>query len=130
MKNDPRFKLNTDRVANRHLVDEIVGGWFKTKTRDEALVIMRDNAVTVGPVYNIDEAFEDPHFIERQIIVEVDDDELGSVPMHNISPRLSQTPGIWKLPAPRLGEHTDAILAEVGYDAAEISQMRTDKVIG
>lgn len=130
MKDDPRFRLNADRVANRKLVDEIVGGWFETKTRDEALAIMRDNAVTVGPVYNIDEAFEDPHFIEREIIVDVDDDELGTVPMHNISPRLSETPGVWRLQAPSLGQHTDVIMAEIGYDADEIAQMRADKVIG
>ena len=91
---------------------------------------MRENAVTVGPVYNIDEAFEDPHFIEREIIVDADDAELGTVPMHNISPRLSATPGVFRIPAPDLGQHTDEILAEVGYDAETIAQMRTNNAIG
>jgi crotonobetainyl-CoA:carnitine CoA-transferase CaiB-like acyl-CoA transferase len=130
MKDDPRFRLNADRVANRQLVDEAVGAWFRTKTRDEALAIMRDNAVTVGPVYNIDEAYDDPHFIEREIIVDVEDTELGTVPMHNISPRLSATPGVWRIPAPELGEHTDEVLSSVGYSAQDIARMRTDKVIG
>ena len=92
MKDDPKFHLNADRIKHRDEVDEAVGAWFKTKTRDEALAVMRENAVTVGPVYNIDEAFEDLHFIEREIIVDADDAELGTVPMHNISPRLSATP--------------------------------------
>ena len=91
---------------------------------------MRENAVTVGPVYNIDEAYDDPHFIEREIIVDVDDKELGTVPMHNISPRLSETPGVWRIPAPGLGEHTDEVLAAIGYSGEEIAQMRADKVIG
>lgn len=125
MKDDPRFRLNADRVANRALVDEAVGGWFATKTRDEALAIMRDNAVTVGPVYSIDESVADPHFIEREIIVEADDPELGSVPMHNISPRLSETPGVWKRPAPGLGEHTREVFEGLGYTAAEIEGLQT-----
>jgi crotonobetainyl-CoA:carnitine CoA-transferase CaiB-like acyl-CoA transferase len=130
MKDDPRFHLNADRIKHRDLVDEAVGGWFRSKTRDEALAIMRENAVTVGPVYNIDEAFEDRHFVEREIIVEADDDEFGSVLMHNISPKLSETPGVWKRQAPSLGQHTDEVLTEVGYDADQISEMRQNKVIG
>lgn len=130
MKDDPRFHLNADRIAHRDQVDAAVGDWFKTKTRDEALAIMRDNAVTVGPVYDIDEAMVDPHFVEREILVEVDDDELGSVPMHNISPRLSETPGVWKRPAPALGEHTDEVLSAVGYSQDDIDRMRATKMIG
>lgn len=130
MKDDPRFHLNADRIRHRDEVDEAVGAWFRTKPRDEALAVMRENAVTVGPVYNIDEAFEDPHFIEREIIVDADDAELGTVPMHNISPRLSATPGVFRIPAPDLGQHTDEILAEVGYDPDTIAQMRTNNAIG
>ena len=124
MKDDPRFALNADRIKHRHLVDEIVGGWFAEKTQSEALAIMRENAVTVGPVYNIDDAVIDPHFIERNVIVDVEDDELGTVPVHNITPRLSATPGVWRRPAPELGEHTDAVLQAAGYDAEAIARLR------
>src|SRR5262249_7028305 len=62
MIEDERFKTNTARVRHRPLLDEIVGAWFAGRTRDEALAIMRDNEVTVGPVYNIDDAVEDAHF--------------------------------------------------------------------
>jgi crotonobetainyl-CoA:carnitine CoA-transferase CaiB-like acyl-CoA transferase len=95
---------------------------------DEALAMMRENAVTVGPVYNTDEIVTDPHFIEREIIVEADDADLGTVPMHNITPRLSATPGVWRRPAPTFGEHTDEILRELGYTANEIAQLRADDV--
>jgi crotonobetainyl-CoA:carnitine CoA-transferase CaiB-like acyl-CoA transferase len=130
MKNDPRFALNAERIKNRPLIDEIVGGWFATKTRDEALAIMRENGVTVGPVYEIDEAMEDPHFIEREIIVDADDAELGTVPMHNIAPRLSETPGVWRRPAPELGEHTDEILRDLGYSEETISGLREREIVG
>ncbi len=128
MKDDPRFHLNAERIKHRDLVDEAVGGWFATKTRDEALAIMRENAVTVGPVYNTDEIVQDPHFIEREIIVETDDAELGTVPMHNITPRLSETPGMFRRPAPTLGQHTDDILTAVGYSEAEIATLRADNI--
>jgi crotonobetainyl-CoA:carnitine CoA-transferase CaiB-like acyl-CoA transferase len=129
MIEDERFRTNSARVrpANRALIDEAVGGWFAGRTREEALRIMRDNEVTVGPVYNIDDAVEDAHFREREIIVEAQDAELGHIPMHNIVPRLSATPGVWRRPAPQLGEHTDEILKEAGYDAAGIAALRRSK---
>ncbi|HUS95867.1 MAG TPA: CoA transferase [Hyphomicrobiaceae bacterium] len=129
MKTDPRFALNADRIRHRDLVDDAVGGWFAIKPRDEALAIMTANSVTVGPVYNIDEAVVDPHFIERQVIIEVEDDELGTVPMHNITPRLSGTPGVWRRQAPALGEHTDDVLRWAGYDDAAIADLRRKEAV-
>ena len=129
MIEDPRFRTNTDRVKNRTLVDQIVGAWFATKTRDEALRIMRDESVTAGPVYSIADAMADAHFREREIIVDVEDAELGKLPMHNILPRLSETPGVWQKPAPGLGEHTDVVLAEAGLSAEEIALLREDGAV-
>jgi len=124
MIEDPRFRSNSDRIKHRALVDETVGAWFATRTREDALRLMRDANVTVGPVYSIADAMVDPHFREREIIVAVEDGELGRVPMHNIVPRLSETPGAWRRPAPLLGEQTDAILAEVGFTSEMIARLR------
>ena len=126
MIEDARFSTNSARVAHRPLVDAAVGGWFATKNRDQALALMRQAGVTAGPVYDIADAVADEHFRERGIIVEVEDAELGSLPMHDIVPRLSQTPGVWRWPAPALGEHTDAVLAEAGLDAEAIARMRRE----
>jgi crotonobetainyl-CoA:carnitine CoA-transferase CaiB-like acyl-CoA transferase len=124
MIKDPRFATNSDRVKHRPLVDDAVGGWFATRTREEALRLMREASVTVGPVYTIADAMSDAHFRGREIIVDVEDRELGQVPMHNILPRLSETPGTWQKPAPGLGEHTDAILTEAGFDREAIVRLR------
>ena len=126
MIEDARFCTNSARVAHRPLVDAAVGGWFATKTRDEALGLIRQAGVTAGPVYDIADAVADEHFGARGIIVEVEDAELGSLPMHDIVPRLSQTPGVWRRPAPALGEHTDAVLTEAGLDAEAIARMRRE----
>ena len=114
MNADPRFADNSARVAHRALVDEAVGAWFAQHDRDEALRVMRDSGATVGPVYSAADAAEDVHFKMRGVVVEVEDKGFGSLPMHNIVPRLSDTPGVWRRPAPGIGEHTDEILAEFG----------------
>ena len=124
MIDDPRFRTNTDRVRHRALVDEAVGGWFALRTRDEALTVMQAAGVTAGPVYNIADAVADPHFQAREVIVDVEDSELGAIPVHNIVPRLSVTPGRWRHQAPALGQHTDSLLGSVGYDAGAIADLR------
>jgi len=129
MIDDPRFRSNSDRVRHRPLVDEAVGAWFAQRTRAQALALVREAGVTVGPVYDIADAVADDHFRERGIIVDVEDRELGRVPMHNIIPRLSQTPGVWRRPAPRLGEHTDMVLTEAGLDSATIARLRREGAV-
>ena len=126
MIEDPRFRTNSDRVKNREQVDAAVGAWFANKSRDEALSLMRSAEVTVGPVYNVDDVVTDPHFNRREILVDVEDPELGVLPMHNIVPRLSATPGVWRRPAPRLGEHTDEVLKAAGMDSEAISRLRAE----
>ena len=125
MKTDPRFATNSERVRNRLLVDEAVGAWFAARDRDEGLAIMREAGATVGPVFDIADIASDRHFEERGIVVEVEDADNGSLPMHNIVPRLSATPGVWRRPAPTLGEHNAEILGEIGLDAQAIAAIAT-----
>ena len=114
---DPRFATNSDRVKHRALVDEAVGEWFARHDREEALGIMRNSGATVGPIYSAADAVADPHFEERGVFVDIEDEEFGNLPVHNIIPRLSATPGVWRRPAPALGEHTAEILSELGLTA-------------
>ena len=126
MSADARFSSNSARVKHRSLVDAAVGDWFAARTREESLQAMREAGITVGPVYTIADAVADAHFRERRIVVDVEDADLDAVPMHNILPRLSQSPGVWRRPAPHLGEHTDAVLAEAGLDAEAIARLRQE----
>lgn len=116
MNDDPRFATNSDRVKNRGLVDAAIGGWFASRNSAEALQTMREAGATVGPVYNIADAMSDDHFRTREIIVEADDEGFGTLPMHDIVPRLSDTPGVWRLPSPSLGQHNGEVFHEAGID--------------
>lgn len=117
MSTDPRFATNSARLANRDLVDQAISAWFATRDRDTALAEMRAAGATVGPVYNIADAMDDAHFIEREVIVALEDGSGNSLPMHNIVPRLSATPGGFRRPAPALDGDGAAIIAELGLAA-------------
>jgi crotonobetainyl-CoA:carnitine CoA-transferase CaiB-like acyl-CoA transferase len=123
MKADPRFSTNVERVRHRDLVDAAVAGWFAERDRVEALASMRAAGATVGPVYDIADIAEDEHFAERGIVVDVEDEDNGTLPMHNILPRLSSTPGVWRRPAPALGQHTSDVLKEAGVSENDIASI-------
>jgi formyl-CoA transferase len=126
---DPRFATNADRVQHREEVDGVVAEWIAERTQEEALRIFAEADVTAGPVYDIAQFMDDPHVREREIVVELPDDEMGTIPMHNIVPTLSGTPGAFRLPAPRLGQHNEELLAELGFDANAVADLRKQGVI-
>jgi hypothetical protein len=70
-----------------------------------------------------------PHVIERDVFVDAPDPSLGTVRMHNITPRLTGTPGSIRTPAPELGEHTADLFAELGFDEADLAELRAKHVI-
>lgn len=120
MNSDPRFATNSDRIKHRDMVDAAIGGWFVQHQSADALSIMREAGVTVGPIYSIEDAVTDPHFIDREVFVEVEDEQFGSIHMHNVVPRLSQTPGGFRRAAPELGADGRDVLAEANMIAEEI----------
>ena len=129
MNSDPRYKTNEDRIAHRHEVDAIVGAWIADKTLEENMEIFEREKVTVAPVYDIEQIYNDEHFIDREIIVELPDDELGHVAHHGVFPRLSGTPGGFRAPAPSLGQHNEEILGALGLDGAALEELRSANVI-
>ena len=90
---DGKWGTIRQREAARAEVDAFVADWTKTMTRDEALAICERFQVPCGPVYAIDEIFEDPHYKSRGNIAWVPDARLGELAVPNVVPRLSETPG-------------------------------------
>lgn len=113
LKGDARFSTNAARVANRDALDAIIGAFIRERTQADNLALFEAAGVTVGPVCTVADLVDHPFVKGREAIVELEDADMGSVPMHNIVPRLSASPGGFRRPAPRLGEHTAEILAEL-----------------
>jgi formyl-CoA transferase len=116
---DPRFRTNADRLKNVEALDAIIGAFIATRTQAENVAFFEEADVTVGPIYDISQIVADPHFIAREVLADYPDAEVGgALPMHAVVPRLAGTPGSIRSPAPRLGEHNRALLAELGVDDA------------
>lgn len=126
MCDDPRYATNAARVARADEVDAIVGDWVGARTLAENLKFFEAAEVTAGPVYDAGQLREDPHVLGREALVNMADDVApeGYLPMHNIIPRLSETPGAIRRPAPTLGQDTDALLSELGLTPETIQELR------
>jgi formyl-CoA transferase len=126
---DARFRTNTDRLKNVEALDAIIQDWVGKRTREECLATFEAAGVTAGPVYGVRDLTEDEHVRTREVFVAAPDEEAGQILMHNIVPRLSQTPGAFRRPAPALGGDSEVILREIGYDPGEIARLVNKGVV-
>ena len=111
---DPRFSTNTARLAHVAELDEIIQAFISARDRVEVLAFFNAADVTVGPVYDASELLSDPHIAGREAIVTMEDETIGGLPMHNVTPRLSRTPGAIRTRAPHLGEHNAEVFQNLG----------------
>jgi crotonobetainyl-CoA:carnitine CoA-transferase CaiB-like acyl-CoA transferase len=126
---DTRFLTNADRVEHCDALDTVIAEFIEGRSQAENLAIFQGAGVTVGPVHDVVGLLEDPLVQAREAIVRLPDDEMESLPMHNIPARLSVTPGLIRDPAPALGQHNAEILAQLGYRAAELAQFAEQGII-
>jgi crotonobetainyl-CoA:carnitine CoA-transferase CaiB-like acyl-CoA transferase len=129
MIKDPRFADNSARLAHAEEAERPVAEFIARHDCDECLAIFEKAEVTAAPIYDIDQFVADPHVQARQILVDVPDDEIGSVTIHNVIPRLSATPGALRRPAPKLGEHSAEVLARLGIGADELGALRSEGIV-
>ena len=118
------------REQDRAEVDETVGAWTATMDRAELMALCERSQVPCGPVYSIDEIFEDPHYAARGNILTVPDTRVGALAVPNLVPRLSDTPGKVNWLGVELGAHNNEIYQQrLGLTQAELDRLRADGVI-
>jgi crotonobetainyl-CoA:carnitine CoA-transferase CaiB-like acyl-CoA transferase len=115
---DPRFATNIERVRNGVELDAIIGGFIKARDLAANLKFFDEAGVTIGPVYDISQIVQDDYVLEREALIEIPDAEMGELPTHPVVPRMSGTPGALKIPAPKVGEHSEALLKPLLGEAA------------
>ena len=103
---------------------------FRQRTRDEWVSFLQDKNVCIGPVNTLAEVFDDPQVQHRQMLLEQHDSTHGTIRQAGIGLKLSDTPGGVRHLGPRLGEHTAAVLSELGYDQEDVARLRDQAVVG
>ena len=128
---DPRYATHSARGDRQHELDELIAAWTATLDADELRRRLDENGIPNGQMYRAPEMLADEHFAARQAIAWVDSPDFGPIPMQNIVPKLSETPGSINWSGPLLGEHNDEVLGAIlGLDADAIEQLRAGGVVG
>ncbi len=127
---DPRFKDDLARGDNGEALSSIMQKWCDTRTSAEALAALEANRIPAGPVYTPQQALDDKHVQDAKFMHAMDfPGATKPVPVLQEPVKLSRTPLTIRRRAPTLGEHTDQILRELGYEPAVIEKLRADRVV-
>ena len=128
---DPRFKTHHARGERQAELDGLISNWTRQHKVAEVDRIMSEAGVPAGPIYRPDQMLNDPQFIARDAIHWEEHPQLGRIPMQNVFPKLSETPGKVRRPAPdRVGQHSEEILSELlGLCEKDLDELRRERVI-
>ena len=126
---DPRFAKGPDRSRNRVDLNAILGEVFRTRTSADWIERLNAAGVPCGPIYTMDQVFEDPQVIHGRMATTVTHPTRGEIRVLAPTATLSRTPGRLERSLVATGEDTDDVLAELGFGPDEIAQMRADGVL-
>ncbi|MBD8067925.1 CaiB/BaiF CoA transferase family protein [Bacillus sp. PS06] len=126
---DEKFATNSKRLEHRELLISMLDELFKKKTVQEWVTLIENARIPCGPVNKFSDVLTDPHVLEREMVIEMTPQTGQPVKMLGIPVKLSRTPGKARSLPPRLGEHTEIILKELGYNIGEIDQLSKNGVI-
>jgi len=126
---DPALASNAGRAARADEIDGAIAAWTRAHSLDEGLSVMEAADVPSGRIYSVADMVDDEQYRARRMIERVTLADGTPLAVPAVVPKLSDTPGATRWPGPRLGEHTDAVLGELGYDAERIAALREEGVI-
>jgi len=126
---NPLYKDAPSRAKNRKSLNEEIDKILVTRTSAEWVEILNDAGVPCGPIYTMDQVFDDPQVKHLGIATSVEHPKLGTIHLLAQAVKLSRTPATIATASPERGMHSDEVLAEAGYDAGEIEQFKTKGII-
>jgi crotonobetainyl-CoA:carnitine CoA-transferase CaiB-like acyl-CoA transferase len=129
LPDDPRFATNRQRVAGYDEVRPFIAERLRTQSRQHWIDRLTAAGIPCGSVRNLQELFADPQIHAREMVTQLEHATIGQLRVLGVPVKLSDTPGGVRTPPPRIGEHTDAVLHDLGLNAAAIADLRRQKVI-
>ena len=127
---DPRFATNEARLAHVEDLDALIEEWVGSHTLQEVMAAFEEHEAAAAPIYDIQQIFSDLQYGARGTIVHLPDEELGSVVLPDVQPRLSRTPGRIRHPGLPMGAANDEVFGdELGLSEQERAALRDDGVI-
>ena len=126
---DPALEKNPGRVIQQQTIDDAIAAWTSVNTSSTVITCLEQVDVPVGPIFSIEDAFDDPHYQAREMFEEVqikgqDGMADSTLKIPAILPKLSITPGATTWPGGEVGSHTQDILQEIGYSAEEQTALK------
>ena len=129
LADDPELANNTGRVKRVAELDAAIGAWTAQRSVGDVLAALDAASVPAGRIYTVADIAADPHYRARGMLQEVQLDDGEPLMVPGIVPKLSLTPGAQTSNAPRVGEHTEQVLREIGLTDSQIGQLRARGVI-
>jgi CoA:oxalate CoA-transferase len=129
LKEDPRFKERDTRKKNRKELTPLLEAMLTSRDTAEWVDALNSYDVPAGAILPLEAAMKQPQLQHRDTFGTVDVGGIGKIPLFHMTAKLSKTPGRVASPPPTLGEHTTALLTDVGYSDAEIRDLKTHNVI-
>jgi crotonobetainyl-CoA:carnitine CoA-transferase CaiB-like acyl-CoA transferase len=126
---EPWFGAGVQRAQHGDELDAFVGDWIAKRSQDEVVRAFEEAEAAVAPIYDAEDILKDPQYAALESIITVPDEELGPLKMQNVLFRMLGTPGRVRWSGRRIGQDTDAILAELGMSQERVADLRTRRVI-
>jgi crotonobetainyl-CoA:carnitine CoA-transferase CaiB-like acyl-CoA transferase len=127
---DERYATPEARGQHMRAFAQEVERWFAAQTYEEASKALEEHQVPYSPIMSMADIFAEPHYRERDMIIDVPEPTLGSLPQPGVVPKLSRTPGRVTHAGPPLGQDTEEILSDLLHmPPAEIAELRKERVI-